>query len=146
MGVQVRVEEDKLETTQVAAHNLSAMLMFPKGHGEIDFLCGAVMSSIRDARSWQPMHLGISVAVPFTDTGFFVFICLCLTLHISISLLSVPSLSLSQAHSLLSFPLCLCCVRKPVPGIQCYTLHTLCRRFGCNSHIGQLNAPTSALF
>ncbi len=110
MGVQVRVEEDKLETTQVAAHNLSAMLMFPKGHGEIDFLCGAVMSSIRDARSWQPMHLGISVAVPFTDTGFFVFICLCLTLHISISLLSVPSLSLSLKHTPSSHFLSVCVV------------------------------------
>ena len=51
MRVQVRVELDKLNVTRVAAHNLSATLMFPKGHGLIDFLCGAVMSSIRDARS-----------------------------------------------------------------------------------------------
>lgn len=49
--VQVRVEVDKLNVTQVAAHNLSATLMFPKGHSLIDFLCGPVMSSIRDARS-----------------------------------------------------------------------------------------------
>lgn len=51
-GVKVRVAVDKpINTTQVAALNLSATLMFPKGHGVIDFLQDAVMSSIRDARS-----------------------------------------------------------------------------------------------